>query len=314
MCSPISPYSIFAQVRGFSGPDSPIGVDESFFLTLKLALKTFQQEEHSEARWCYTVGILLENRESSKSQSALKKAFDYYLKAADDQFPPACAKIGFMHENGRGTSKNQKTALEYYERAFFKLGFFPVVPRMVKLAQLYLGSPAIVLEYHRKVAARGDSTLCNMMGSKYFYGDGFKKNFRIAVCYFERAAKQKDAVALNFLGVMYRKGLGVVVDLGKSFNYFSEAAQQNLPDAQYNLGQVYRLGLGIPINLILARQWIELSAKAKAPVPKAFLILAKLHRAAIMPDADPILAIEFFRRAAMLEIESAKNGLSQLGF
>ncbi len=66
---------------------------------------------------CYALGVFYEGRKNKD----IKKAVQYYSKACELQNSMACSKLGAMQYVGKGVVKNEKQAMENFEKAC-KLG------------------------------------------------------------------------------------------------------------------------------------------------------------------------------------------------
>jgi len=93
-------------------------------------------------------------------------------------------------------------------------------------------------------AEQGNTEAQNKLGYAYFYGNGFKKDYKKSFYWFQKAAEQGDQFAQNELGEMYASGVGVLKDDKQAVNWYRKAAEQGDSEAQYNLGIAYLLGKG----------------------------------------------------------------------
>lgn len=191
-----------------------------------------------------------------------QKALDYYVKAADLNFPDACYRSGISFEYGRGVKNGMnhtdclKQALHYYKRGvelcnevncMYKLG-------MHYLQGSYSSNKDILLEQ-----------------------DPIK-----ALYWFEQATKSTDskeisAQALYELGKIYEfdtlsptlqeilNDNGVARDINKSIQYFHRCASEcAYPLAQWKLGYCYEFGLlNFPIMAEKSIAWYAKSAMNK---------------------------------------------------
>jgi TPR repeat protein len=68
-------------------------------------------------------------------------------------------------------------------------------------------------------------------------------------------------VAQFNLAVMLAKGQGGPADVEGAFLWFRRAAEQSLPEAEIALAECYRLGRGTAIDPVVAREWYERAAR-----------------------------------------------------
>jgi len=109
----------------------------------------------------------------------LKKACEYYKKAAEGGLPIAQSNYGLFLSNGRGCRKNMKKAVEMFKAA------------------ADAGEPGGLFYY----------------GMLFFYAEGgMPQDYAKAFEYVQRSADGKFGYAYNALSVMYERGLGVKQD------------------------------------------------------------------------------------------------------
>jgi TPR repeat protein len=95
------------------------------------------------------------------TEKNMKKAFEYYEKAANQGHAIAEFNLGVMYEHGEGTAKDMKKAFKYYEKA----------------------------------ANQGHADAQNNLAEMYKLGEGRVKNMKKAFEYYEKAANQGHAEA-----------------------------------------------------------------------------------------------------------------------
>lgn len=69
-----------------------------------------------------------------------------------------------------------------------------------------------------------------------------------------------DREAQNLLGIKYYTGDGIPKNELQAAELFTRAARQGLKTAQFNLGYMYHQGLGVPQNYIQACVWYKAAA------------------------------------------------------
>ena len=155
-----------------------------------------------------------------------KKAYDYYLKAADKGNMDAVARLGRLYLFGHGVKENPQKAITMLRRA------------------ANAGS------------ARGQSTL----GYCYEIGRGVQYDIEEAVKWYSMAADQGDPSAQYHLGYCYDNGNGVKYDDEKAIEWYRKAAEQGHVRAQYRLAECYEYGFGVTESKKEAIKWYRKAA------------------------------------------------------
>ncbi|MFP4177745.1 MAG: tetratricopeptide repeat protein [Acholeplasmataceae bacterium] len=163
------------------------------------------------------------------------KAYAWFLSAAKQGHREAEYYAGLYNQLGRGTTKNIRQAVFWYERAALK---------KEKNALYHL---ALILMNDQK---KPDSYIRRLL---------------------EQAAVLEHPHAQYNLAVMYQKGDGVEQDLRKAFLWYQKAAEADLDIAQYNLGMLYLQGLGTEKDVKKARIFLEKAAEQGLEVAEEML-------------------------------------------
>ena len=97
----------------------------------------------------------------------------------------------------------------------------------------------------------------NLLGQRYFNGNGVKQSYEIAKELYEQATEQLDLGAMYNLGCMYQNGYGVAQSYEKAKELFEHAGHLGNVNAQFNLGALYVNGIryGFEKDLTKARKW-----------------------------------------------------------
>jgi TPR repeat protein len=98
------------------------------------------------------------------------------------------------------------------------------------------------------------------IGTRYFYGDGFSKDYKKAVEWYEKAANQNNSRGLYCLGYCYHNGLGVNQDKTKAASLYEKASNQGEKNAIEALSKMYLNGDGVAKDLGKALHWQEILA------------------------------------------------------
>ena len=218
------------------------------------------------------------------------KAFEYFIKAADQGNIFAQFNLGIMYDNGLGVTQNYSKAFEYYQKAAdqgydygqFNLGI--MYDNGEGVEQNY----AKAVEYYQKAFDQGNTSAAFNLGLMHYNGTGIEQNHSKAAEYFQKAADQGHASAKNNLGVMYQHGQGVQKNLMKAAELIQNAADQgnelakdNLKDKSLHIAMPFGLTIG---NMTLNQ--IQDKYKIRATSPNKWT-------GKMMYNIDPISQIDF---------------------
>lgn len=188
----------------------------------------------------------------------LKKALEFYTKAANGRDPEALFRMGVASEQGwmDPDSKevlvqpNAKNALDLYRlaaqnndlRALYNVGVYyengNVVDKDVDKA----------FELFKRAAENGVPQAMQKVGLAYQNGQGVKQDLVAAKSWFEAGSNANFAPSQLSLGAMYEMGSGVGANAGAAANQYSLAADQGLPLAMLRLASMYERGTATPKN------------------------------------------------------------------
>ena len=107
-----------------------------------------------------------------------KKAYEWFEKAARQNYAKSQANIGRLYTQGLGVTQDYNEAREWFEKA----------------------------------AAQNYADAQFALGVSYEYGHGVTQDYNRAKQWYEKVAAQDDKNALNNLGMMYLDGKGVEQD------------------------------------------------------------------------------------------------------
>ncbi len=180
-------------------------------------------------------------------------------------------------------------------------------------------------------ANAGDPRAETYIATCYMRGVGVKMDMAKAVALFRSAADKGYAGAQNNLGYCYANGIGVATDDAEAVKWWKLAAEQGLPEAEYWLGASYRDGKGVEKDLAKAKHWLRLAAEkdftpngltrdsleqirtaAERGDVASQTYLAGCYARGILVPLDYDEALKWFRRAAILGDEKAKEAVRRL--
>jgi TPR repeat protein len=169
------------------------------------------------------------------------------------------------------------------------------------------------------------------------------QQYAAALKLFEAAAQKGNREAQHTLGYMYRDGMGTKRNDTKAIAWYRRAAEQGYAPAEYNLGLMYAQGEGARADPAAARRWFRRAAdhgSLEAQVKLAEIAIVDeqyeeaflwFSKAADQDNADAAFnvgslyyvgrgvakdeakATAYYRKAARLGMDEAKNVLKSLG-
>lgn len=224
------------------------------------------------------LGQIYENGVGEKGADVpqdVKKALDYYTKAANGSDPQALFRLGNAFETGiadpkaardeKGNVKdakdilvqpNPKSALDLYRlaaqnnlaEAFYNVGVYYETGTVVDK------DPVKAFAFHMKAATAGIAQAMNRLAGLYANGTGTTQDLVAAAGWYQRAAEMGFGPAQIALGIMYEQGAGVRQNRTAAVNYYSEAAQQGNALAMLRLANLYAVGV-VPGTPELPKAW-----------------------------------------------------------
>lgn len=220
--------------------------------------------EQNDATAMNNLGVIYKNR---RTREGYQKAFELFLKAAEQGYTFAQYNLAIAYETGQGVSENYKAAAEWYLKAAG--AGEGDVDAMFRLGQLYFrGSKDLEQNYGEAcswfilAAEQGHVKAKYALGLMYENGWGGKADVGEAVKWYQKAAQAGDADAQCNLGCIYEQGRdGVPQNYHKAVHWFEKGAEQGEATCQRNLGLMYEYGRGVPKDKKKARKWYEKAAK-----------------------------------------------------
>lgn len=112
--------------------------------------------------------------------------------------------------------------------------------------------------------AQTDPNAMNLLGERYFRGDGVPRDIRKAISLFEAAAAANNSQAMMSLGYLCKKAIGMDRDTIRAKDLFEKAASLGDVEAYGALAEAYLFGMGkvkqnVGLGLKNVRKLIELN-------------------------------------------------------
>lgn len=144
-----------------------------------------------------------------------EKAFTWFQRSAEGGDRLAWFYLGRAYELGEGAEKDERRAVQYYEKA---------------------------LSWGLEPAA------ASRLGAMYFNGQGVEQDYAKAFQLISWVYDHSNGWGVYFLGAMYFYGRGVQQDYGKA-REFLEKVDWNNSEVHYCLGVIYGQGLGVAADI-----------------------------------------------------------------
>ena len=248
----------------------------------------------------------------SEDEKYPARAFEYYLKAANEENTSAMYKVGLAYYNGIGADIDYTRAIDWLRKAAEQ----GEVLAMFDLATIYYEGRGVdrayiqAIGWFRKAADAGNSQAMFNLGRMYDNNSGVVEGQRKAFGWYQRSAEAGDSRAMSKVGQAYYNGLGVDQDYTKAFRWLLEAAEAGNSNAMVNLGLMYYEGDGVAKDCNVAVDWY--SKAAENDNSTAMYDRGTMYLKGSGVDKDMETAVVWYKKAAKLGDEQAKEALVKL--
>ena len=148
-------------------------------------------------------------------------AFRAFTPLANEGNAEAQTFIGSLYENGLGVIKDEKNALDWYEKA----------------------------------GKAGNAKGQHNAGIFYYTGRGVAVNYPAAYEWFLKATNTDYAPSQYMIGLMYHQGHGVAINFERARLWFLKAAKQGYANAQFMYAFMVQAGEGAKSDPATAMVW-----------------------------------------------------------
>lgn len=230
-------------------------VDRAFHLLEEAALKNYWKAWNDLGQ--FHDRHVKDNNPLLKPYIDDKKSISCYRKSMEAGYPDSMNRLAYFYYLGDGVPKDEKEGIRLFKKAFSK----GHLKAGTALGMLYLfdekgGSKKEGFRYTKKAAEGGEPTAMGNLANCYYYGNGTKKDRRLAKEWYGRASDAGMDSSTTQLGVMYHED----GNDDKAFALFKEAAERGFPEAMGWLAACYQYGYGTEVNSLAAVQWLEKAA------------------------------------------------------
>lgn len=230
-------------------------VDRAFHLLEEAALKNYWKAWNDLGQ--FHDRHVKDNNPLLKPYIDDKKSISCYRKSMEAGYPDSMNRLAYFYYLGDGMQKDEKEGIRLFKKAFSK----GHLKAGTALGMLYLfdekgGSKKEGFRYTKKAAEGGEPTAMGNLANCYYYGNGTKKDRRLAKEWYQKASDAGMDSSTTQLGVMYHED----GHDDKAFALFKEAADRGFPEAMGWLAACYQYGYGTEVNSLAAVQWLEKAA------------------------------------------------------
>ncbi len=149
-----------------------------------------------------------------RAQEQFGKAFDWFMKSANNGNSDAYFEIGLMYGNGEGVEMSPLIAMDWHRKAQLS-GITPLGSKQIKFyddnqeGTSKQVKPSVIFEKKKKAAENGDIEAQYSVAQQLDFGILVTRNFAQALKWYKHAAENGHQEAQFLLGYFYCRGLGV---------------------------------------------------------------------------------------------------------
>lgn len=174
------------------------------------------------------------------SKCSYDKAFEWFMKAANQDNAKAQQNVGYCYEKGVGVQKNDKEAFRWTKKAAEQ----GLADAQWFLGDCYKEGIGVEINYdeaHRwytKSAEQGLPQAQFQLYKSYLLGVGVQQDLNTAIKWLIKAAEQGNAPARYNLAVHYYNGQGLPQEKNKAIRILKELAKEGFQDAAIALQEI----------------------------------------------------------------------------
>lgn len=195
----------------------------------------------------------------------LQRAYNWFMKAANQNYDEAQFEIGLAYNNGDGIEEDKQKGLEWLEKsseqgclmAQFALGAL-LYGRDMKKAEHWL----------RKASIKGHNAAQYYLGIIYLHE---YQNYKKAEEWLEKSAYSGLSIAQVYLARIYMNEDYGLLNYTTSLFWLDKAVEKNDAEAQFLMGLHFMQGLSVEKDLDLARELFEKSASQDYAAAKTYV-------------------------------------------
>jgi hypothetical protein len=190
-----------------------------------------------------------------------QKLIDILKKKTQAGDMGACCQLGNMYENGLSVRCNYKKAFAYYLKAAEAGNGFA----LEAVGRFYMQGKVpkdfyLAVKYLKLATECGQFMAYSHLAYLYEKGLGVESNAAEAYRLYELGDKSGDVTAVNHLIRLNYLGVGVEKNYAKAVELFNETEKQHIYNKTYAIiSRCYRFGLGVEKSDRLANMYQKLS-------------------------------------------------------
>lgn len=206
-----------------------------------------------------------EEGEKANQVKDYQKAYEYYLKAAEQGNTVAQYKVAYMLDNKIGVDDDHKLAQRWYMKSAERGNS----DAQVAIGKIYYEGKGLfilsdynkAIEWFKKAADQGNSEAEFMIGEMYRGGDGVSDDINIAMTWYRKAAAKNNTHAQFIIGYIYDDGEDKIPkDYFEAMDWYLKAAKQGHATALHNLGVMFIRGKGVIQHAAIAHALFNLAS------------------------------------------------------
>lgn len=276
----------------------------------------------------YEVSIMYADERGVKRDMAEARA--WLLKAGENNYPDAQAKLGYAYSEGCGCGpdctcgssccygfdKDNAKAVQWYERLAQNGDKDKRAENENRLGSIYEkgfdDKPDYVnaVKWYEKAAANGSDDAVSSLAFLYLRGRGVPHDYEKAASMYEGLVERRGEEQFGYnLGVIYYyapAGKEQAWRRKEAVRLFMNAAKGESAYAQSALGEAYENGVGVTRNYKEAAKWYGLAADQDFSDAKFFL--GDLYRRGFGVKRDYAKALSLFEEAANNDLAWGNRG------
>ena len=187
-------------------------------------------------------------------------AYNYYKKAADQDYGYGYAGLASCYEKGIYVSKDSKKAITYYEKAIEK----ECIDVYSDLGELYesLDEDELAFNVYKKGSDLGNLDCKESLGCAHYLGRGTNINKQKAIELWKECCNQESediipSTAAYFLAEEYLSGQNMTVDYREAFRLLNIAVEKNDVYAICKMAECYQNHIGVEKSLSKAIEFYK---------------------------------------------------------
>lgn len=150
-----------------------------------------------------------------------------------------------------------------------------------------------------KAAEKGYAPARNILGFRYYQGEGLSKNIDSALYWIRLAAEDGDLTAASNLGYLLSQSEDVPHNYAEAALWLGKAADASIPSALSQLGDLKRLGLGVEPDTLEAVSLYERAIQAGVTDAQLKLLAMMGYKWKELPaDSALVLGLRYYAGSA----------------